>query len=252
MEVGSLFNSGVLGQSFNWWIGQIADDSTWRENINAGKFEDKEGVPGWGYRYKVRIMGIHDQSIETLESEQLPWATVMYPTTTGGGQQGAMATPALRQGNFVFGFFMDGGQEQVPVIMGVMGNNLQTPLQTKTELSGGISYSGMSGYAESKVPKKEAKESVPDSDMGISKPVSKEQGIEKTALSLMGLGGIDNTVRNLVDEYGEPLGLGGGGGGTNSLTEQAKTKTIGTYIGDGLQELVGRTPARLRRDDQYE
>ena len=232
MEVGSLFNSGILGQSFNWWIGQIADDSTWRENINPGKFEDKEAVPGWGYRYKVAIMGLHPQSTETLPSEQLSWATVMYPTTSGGGQSGAFATPALRQGNVVFGFFMDGGQEQVPVIMGVLGNNLQTPLQTKTEESGGLRYSGTSGYAEPKIPKKEAKENVPESDMTISKPGSKEQGIEKSVLSAMG--------------------LGGGGGGTDSLTEQAKTKTIRSYIGDGLQELVGRTPARLRRDDQYE
>ena len=223
MEVGSLFNSGVLGQSFNWWIGQIADDSTWRENINAGKFEDKEGVPGWGYRYKVRIMGIHDQSIETLESEQLPWATVMYPTTTGGGQQGAMATPALRQGNFVFGFFMDGGQEQVPVIMGVMGNNLQTPLQTKTGVSGGIAYAGMSGYAEGKVPKKEAKESVPDSDMGISKPVSKEQGIEKAALGAMG--NLAKQASNLSSAA------------SSSLSElrartAARNNTVGNRVGD--------------------
>ena len=40
-------------------------------------------------------------------------------------------------------------------------------------------------------------------------------------------------------------GLGGGGGGTNSLTEQAKTKSIGTWIGDGIQELFGITPRRM-------
>ena len=290
MEVGSLFNSGILGQSFNWWIGQIADDSTWRENINSGKFEDKEAVPGWGYRYKVSIMGMHGQSIDTIKSEELPFATVMYSTTSGGGQAGAFATPALRQGNVVFGFFMDGAQEQVPVIMGVLGNNLQTPLQTKTELTGGVRYAGISGYAEPQKPKKEAKENVPQRDMGISKPVSKEQGIEKAALGAMGnlakqasnlssaassslselrarTAARNNTVWNRVGDLvtdpdalaelaaerriGLP-GLGGGGGGTNSLTEQAKTKTIRTYIGDGLQELVGRTPARLRRDDQYE
>ena len=186
MEVGSLFNSGILGQSFNWWIGQIADDSTWRENINAGKFEDKEAVPGWGYRYKVRIMGLHERAIETIESKELPWATLMYPVTTGGGQAAAFATPALRQGNFVFGFFMDGGQEQVPVIMGVLGNNAQTDLQTKTEETGGLAYSGISGYAEPAEPKGVAKEKCPDSDMGISKPTSKTQSIEKAALGAMG------------------------------------------------------------------
>ena len=28
----------------------------------------------------------------------------------------------------VFGFFLDGQDQQIPVIMGVMGNNSQTPL----------------------------------------------------------------------------------------------------------------------------
>ena len=38
----------------------------------------------------------------------------------------------------------------------------------------------------------------------------------------------------------------GGGGGTNALTEQAKTKTLGMYIGDGIQEFLGVTPKRMR------
>ena len=104
MEVGSLFNSGILGQSFNWWMGQIADDSTWRENINPGKFENKEGVPGWGYRYKVRIMGLHDRATEVIESEELPWATVMYPITSGGGQAGAFATLLFDKGMWSLDF----------------------------------------------------------------------------------------------------------------------------------------------------
>ena len=34
MEGSSLFNPGFLGSAFLWWIGQIADDSTWRDNIS--------------------------------------------------------------------------------------------------------------------------------------------------------------------------------------------------------------------------
>ena len=103
MEGGSLFNPGFLGNSFQWWIGQIADDSEWRENILCGKFENKDSIPGWGRRYKVRIMGIHDKEEETIPSDQLPWANIMYPVTGGGGQTNASQTSALRQGNFVFG-----------------------------------------------------------------------------------------------------------------------------------------------------
>ena len=61
MSEGTLFNPGFLGASFNWWIGQIADDSTWRDNSVPGKFESKDQVPGWGKRYKVRIIGLHDK-----------------------------------------------------------------------------------------------------------------------------------------------------------------------------------------------
>jgi hypothetical protein len=131
MEGGSLFNPGFLGGSFLWWIGQIADDSTWRDNILPGKFESKDSIPGWGRRYKVRIIGLHDKEEETISSDQLPWAQVMYPVTGGGGQTNAGATPNLRQGNFVFGFFLDGQDQQVPVIMGVLGNNAQTAVKYK-------------------------------------------------------------------------------------------------------------------------
>ena len=44
MEGGSLFNPGFLGSNFLWWVGQIADDSTWRDNINAGKYPDKKNI----------------------------------------------------------------------------------------------------------------------------------------------------------------------------------------------------------------
>jgi uncharacterized protein YoxC len=132
MEGGALFNSGFLGASFNWWIGQIADDATWRDNILPGKFESANQIPGWGRRYKVRIIGLHDQGETEIASDQLPWAQVMYPVTAGGGQGGSGQTPNLRQGNMVFGFFLDGQEQQVPVIMGVLGNNAQTQLSTKT------------------------------------------------------------------------------------------------------------------------
>ena len=151
MTEGTLFNSGFLGASFNWWIGQIADDSYWRDNIVSGKFDDKNNVPGWGRRYKVRIIGLHDQEEESIDSDQLPWAQVMYPITAGGGQAKSGATSALRQGNFVFGFFLDGADQQVPVIMGVLGNNVQTTLSTKIGTSK-TNFTATSGYAKGKDP----------------------------------------------------------------------------------------------------
>ena len=174
---GALFNPGFLGGSFLWWIGQIVDDSTWRDNINPGKYEDRTSIPGWGRRYKVRIIGLHDQGETTIPSDQLPWAQVMYPVTAGGGQAGAMDSTKLRQGNMVFGFFLDGQERQVPVIMGVLGNNSQTVLEQKnstvadtvTDTQPGVL--AKSGYSEGTTPKSgTARETPPDDDLSLQQP----------------------------------------------------------------------------------
>jgi len=174
MEGGALFNSGFLGASFNWWIGQVAPDSTWRDNISPGKIESPKEIPGWGYRYKVRIIGLHDQGETEIASDQLPWAQVMYPVTAGGGQASSGQTPNIRQGNMVFGFFLDGQEQQVPVIMGVLGNNAQTALATKigdnkvtNAQAGSIA---VSGYAEPADGNKDKNLKAPDQGLVITKP----------------------------------------------------------------------------------
>ena len=175
MEGTTSFNPGFLGSSFNWWIGQIADDSVWRDNILPGKYADPGQVPGWGRRYKVRIVGLHDQGEQTIPSEDLPWAQVMYPVTGGGGQTEAFQTANLRQGNMVFGFFMDGQEMQVPVIMGILGNNSQSILSptignsrvTDTQ-PGSLNTSGI---ARGKIPKSESeREVLPDEALQTTKP----------------------------------------------------------------------------------
>jgi len=125
---GALFNPGFVGSHWLWWVGQVMPDKTWRENINQCNFKESSEIPGWGYRYKVRIMGMHDQDESIVPNDQLPWAQVMYPITAGTGQGGNVTTPGIRQGNFVFGFFLDGQDQQVPVIMGILGNNGKTEI----------------------------------------------------------------------------------------------------------------------------
>ena len=187
-EGGSLFNPGYLGTEFKWWIGQVADDATWRDNINPGKFKEKDSVPGWGRRYKVRILGMHDwggSAADGIPDEQLPWANVMYPITAGGGQTSASQTPAIRQGNVVFGFWMDGSDQEVPVIMGILGNNPQTELSYQTAAknpkvtNNQPGVIAQSGYAESiKPPKDLARPTVPDKDLITDKPKTPEQQME--------------------------------------------------------------------------
>ena len=171
---GGLFNPGFLGSSFLWWVGQIADDSTWRDNIHPGNYEDKYSIPGWGKRYKVRIIGLHDQGETEIPSDKLPWANIMYPVTAGGFQTNSGASSQLRQGNMVFGFFLDGQDQQVPVIMGVLGNNSQTEL---SQIIGDNSVTNAqagsiakSGYASGSKSKGNAKEITPDQDKVIKQP----------------------------------------------------------------------------------
>ena len=154
---GALFDSGLLGSSFHWWIGQIADDSVWRENVIPAPHASETENVGWGRRYKVRILGLHDQGESEIPSKDLPWANVMMPVTSGGSLNNSGQTPALRQGNMVFGFFMDGTAMTVPIIMGVLSNNSQNkPALTTgdnriTNKQGGSL--AVSGYADGQVPK---------------------------------------------------------------------------------------------------
>ena len=199
MVGGQLFNKGFIGQDFLWWIGQVADDSYWRDNVLSGKFESAESIPGWGYRYKVRIFGLHDLGEEVISSENLPWANVMYPVTAGSYLQNSGQTPMIRQGNIVFGFFLDGTARQQPVIMGCLGNNSQTEIATTigdnrvTSNTSGetICVSGYSqgnqDYSGSSSPTKY------DGNMKVEKPTSKENEKERakttpgTALNKFGL-----------------------------------------------------------------
>ena len=167
MEGNGLFNPGFVGSGFHWWIGQIVDDSTWRENINPEKFDKVTDIPAWGYRYKVKIMGYHDQSESAIKAEQLPWAQVMFPITAGGGQGGSSMTPALKQGMFVFGFFLDGQDRQSPVIMGVLGNNAKTVMGRKTgsEEGGGENYAPQSFHSKNANEEPTTQKKLKDNDL---------------------------------------------------------------------------------------
>jgi len=55
-----------------------------------------------------------------------------------------------------------------------------------------------------------------------------------------------NRSRGIVDGF---PGLLGGGGGLDAVMEQAKTKTIADYVGDGIKSLFGITPKRLRDEN---
>jgi len=115
----SLVQSKFLGRDgFRWWIGQIPPISTQGSQANGG---------GWGNRVKVRIMGYHPHSTVDLPDEDLPWAQCLLSTTDGTGACNNATNIKVRQGDVVFGFFLDGDDAQIPVIMGCFGRTSQVP-----------------------------------------------------------------------------------------------------------------------------
>jgi hypothetical protein len=113
MQDESLIKSNFVGRDgFRWWIGQISPEKSHSTQIDGG---------GWGNRYKVRIMGYHPPNLVDLPDKDLPWAQVLLPTTAGTGAANYASDVKLSPGDSVFGFFLDGDNAQLPVIMGAFG-----------------------------------------------------------------------------------------------------------------------------------
>ena len=107
---------------FQWWVGQIPPEESWRENKSGSIDPTNSEQKGFGERYRVRIMGYHTANADDIPDEELPWAYVMYPVTAGGGGRGSSQSANLTQGTFVFGFFMDGEDAQLPCHHGCVGS----------------------------------------------------------------------------------------------------------------------------------
>jgi len=139
-----LIQKHFLGRDgFIWWIGQIVDQTQWGGNFPEHPTSTTEVQKGFGFRYKVRIMGYHTASQADLPNEDLPWASVLLPVTAGVSG-GGMSTPNLRQGDFVQGYFMDGEDAQQPVIMGVLGYNQYTDILKNPPED--VSFAPFSGF----------------------------------------------------------------------------------------------------------
>lgn len=115
----SLLQSNFIGRDgFKWWVGQIPPIDSNGKQANGG---------GWGNRTKVRIFGYHPYNTTDLSNDDLPWAQVLLPTTSGSGGANYAVNPKLRPGDVVFGFFLDGDNAQTPVIIGCFGKTSQVP-----------------------------------------------------------------------------------------------------------------------------
>lgn len=88
-----------MSNNFIWWYGVVIN--TANDPLQLG-------------RAQVRILGAHGPNIEDTD---LPWASVIVPTTEGG-VSGIGQNPQLKPGARVIGFFLDGQLKQNPIIWG--------------------------------------------------------------------------------------------------------------------------------------
>ena len=105
-------NSHFAGKDgFQWFCGQVPSNASQAEQVSEGK--------GVGNRCKVRIAGHHPFNVGDLPDEELPWANLLLPVTAGSGGAQYATSSVIQQGDIVFGFFLDGDAQQVPLITGV-------------------------------------------------------------------------------------------------------------------------------------
>lgn len=117
-----LEGSESFGKNINWWIGVVAPRSAWAaggtlindKEVGVKKLEPEVDV--YYNRVKVRVVGYHDQIKNPYD---LPWANILATPMLASGYGGKDHTHYLEGGESVFGFWMDGEDEQKPCIVGV-------------------------------------------------------------------------------------------------------------------------------------
>ena len=93
---------------FYWWVGEV---------------ENTEDPMELG-RCKVRVLGYYTNhrggTTADLPTEELPWATVLQHTSQAGNDAQGESAGQLQPGAIVMGFFMDGEDAQMPIVIGVL------------------------------------------------------------------------------------------------------------------------------------
>ena len=206
----SFLKTNFMGRDgFRWWVGQIPPE---------GKDYDlQQNGGGWGNRIKVRILGYHPYSLVELPNKDLPWATILMGTTDGSGAQNRATSVSIAPGDTVFGFFLDGDNGQVPVIMGVFGRTSQVP--TSDYVSPFVPFTGNTEKVKN--------------DGGI---VANSQSNEQSSLSQVSPVATD---KKTADKVGEATGQ-------NENTETA-LRSASPAIGQKVQAASKEEDSTIRR-----
>ena len=112
----NLLKTNFTGKDgFRWWIGQIAPEEVQGDQLNGGG-------NAWGCRLKVRIYGYHPADLTELPDKDLPWAQILLSSQGGSGRANRSQSLRVSPGDTVLGFFLDGDDAQLPVVLGIFAN----------------------------------------------------------------------------------------------------------------------------------
>ena len=132
--------SEFMGKSFVWFVGVV---------------EDRADPQRLG-RLRVRCLGYHTEDLLKLPTADLPWAHMMNPITSAT-VSGLGQTPlGAVEGSWVVGFFQDGADAQMPIIIGTLPG-VPSELPTKITPEGPASQyyagKGFQDYKNANYPK---------------------------------------------------------------------------------------------------
>ena len=130
--------SATLPDGF--FLGQVPPN--WTEYLQNGTWSDAHNN-----RVKVRIPGKHSKGPEILDKD-LPWAIVSQSTSTGNRNG---ASSGLSGGEWVIGFYLD-EDEQLPVIIQVLGKNEVSGAKIKASENGTTQFRDVSRFASFTAP----------------------------------------------------------------------------------------------------
>ena len=108
-----------VGGQFDWFIG-VVEDTNDPKKLN---------------RVKVRCFGYHTDDLAEVKVEDLPFATVMMPSTSPS-VEGIGQNHQLLSGSWVVGFFRDGPSAQDPIILGSIMSFTEEKIDTSLGFQG--------------------------------------------------------------------------------------------------------------------
>ena len=228
----ALLKSNFVGKDgFRWWVGQIAPENVQGEQLAPTK--NKE-VENWGNRLKVRIMGYHPFSKADLPDEDLPWANIMIPSTSGTGASNFSKSVMLRPGDVVIGFFLDGETAQQPVIMGAFSRTNEVLQDLPSDSIGFLPFTGYTDKIAPPSGTLKANESGENTTEAQESPVTRKVAAGEDKISASSTFGVtevaaDACADNFVGKVSASLDnlLSGVGEATDFLSDVASvTKEI--------------------------